>query len=113
MRLEVTGWGVAEGIPTLVVAASSLDDVVAITGFGIALAVALSTQTSLISTLVWGPLEALIGAGFGASVGILLILFPPPRLVNILQIFLFFNNIYYYLDKIMQNLFLFIYLSHN
>ncbi|CAH8438547.1 unnamed protein product [Schistosoma margrebowiei] len=80
MRLEVTGWGVAEGIPTLVVAASSLDDVVAITGFGVALGVALSTEKSLVNTLFWGPLEAIIGASFGAGVGILLLFFPPPKL---------------------------------
>ncbi|VDP73792.1 unnamed protein product [Schistosoma mattheei] len=80
MRLEVTGWGVAEGIPTLVVAASSLDDVVAITGFGVALGVALSTEKSLVNTLFWGPLEAIIGASFGAAVGILLLFFPPPKL---------------------------------
>ncbi|CAH8446093.1 unnamed protein product [Heterobilharzia americana] len=80
MRLEVTGWGVAEGIPTLVVAASSLDDVVAITGFGVALGVALSTEKSLVHTLFWGPLEALIGASFGAGVAVLLLFFPPPKL---------------------------------
>ncbi|VDP74551.1 unnamed protein product [Echinostoma caproni] len=80
MRLEVAGWGVAEGIPTLVVAASSLDDVLAITGFGVALAVALSTGENLAATLFWGPAEALCGAAFGASVGSLLCLFPPPKL---------------------------------
>lgn len=85
MRLEVTGWGVAEGIPTLVVAASSLDDVVAITGFGVALGVALSTEKSLVNTLFWGPLEAIIGASFGAAVGILLLFFPPPKLVSLRQ----------------------------
>ncbi|CAH8509857.1 unnamed protein product [Dicrocoelium dendriticum] len=80
MRLEVTGWGVAEGIPTLVVAAASLDDVISITGFGVALAVGLSTGESLVATLFWGPVEALLGAAFGASVGLLLCFFPPPKL---------------------------------
>ncbi|CAH8826819.1 unnamed protein product [Trichobilharzia szidati] len=80
MRLEVTGWGVAEGIPTLVVAASSLDDVVAITGFGVALAVASSAEKSFVENLIWGPLEAIIGASFGAGVAILLLFFPPPKL---------------------------------
>ncbi|THD22638.1 Sodium/hydrogen exchanger domain-containing protein 1 [Fasciola hepatica] len=80
MRLEVAGWGVAEGIPTLVVAASSLDDVLAITGFGVALAVALSTGENLAATLFWGPAEAFCGAAFGAAVGSLLCLFPPPKL---------------------------------
>ncbi|KAF8565382.1 hypothetical protein P879_08360 [Paragonimus westermani] len=80
MRLEVTGWGVAEGIPTLVVAASSLDDVVAITGFGVALAVALSKGQSLSEALVQGPKEAILGAMYGAGVGVLICLFPPPKL---------------------------------
>ncbi|CAL8089022.1 unnamed protein product [Calicophoron daubneyi] len=80
MRLEVAGWGVSKGIPTLVVAASSLDDVIAITGFGVALAIALSTGTSLAGTILWGPAEALIGAAFGAGAGVLICLFPPPQL---------------------------------
>ncbi|KAF7260484.1 hypothetical protein EG68_03041 [Paragonimus skrjabini miyazakii] len=80
MRLEVTGWGVAEGIPTLVVAASSLDDVVAITGFGVALAVALSKGQSLSEALIQGPKEAILGAMYGAGVGVLICLFPPPKL---------------------------------
>ncbi|KAF6774039.1 hypothetical protein AHF37_06968, partial [Paragonimus kellicotti] len=82
MRLEVTGWGVAEGIPTLVVAASSLDDVVAITGFGVALAVALSKGQSLSEALIQGPKEAVLGAMYGAGVGVLICLFPPPKLVS-------------------------------
>ncbi|KAF5405483.1 Sodium/hydrogen exchanger domain-containing protein 1 [Paragonimus heterotremus] len=80
MRLEVTGWGVAEGIPTLVVAASSLDDVVAITGFGVALAVALSKGQSLSEALIQGPKEAILGAMYGAGVGVLICLLPPPKL---------------------------------
>ncbi|VDQ06047.1 unnamed protein product [Trichobilharzia regenti] len=94
MRLEVTGWGVAEGIPTLVVAASSLDDVVAITGFGVALAVAFSGEKSFVDNLIWGPLEAIIGASFGAGEhshlvrGILLICFAITGLVGSVAIHL-------------------------
>ncbi|KAG5442010.1 Sodium/hydrogen exchanger 9B2 [Clonorchis sinensis] len=80
MRLEVTGWGVRQGIPTLVVAASSMDDVIAITGFGVALAVCLATGKSLTEALLHGPLEAFGGAAFGTAVGSLLCLFPPPKL---------------------------------
>nr|CAH8824352.1 unnamed protein product [Trichobilharzia regenti] len=60
--------------------ASSLDDVVAITGFGVALAVAFSGEKSFVDNLIWGPLEAIIGASFGAGVAILLLFFPPPKL---------------------------------
>ncbi|CAL8104569.1 unnamed protein product [Calicophoron daubneyi] len=80
LRLEVAGWGVAKGIPTMVIAASSLDDVAAITGFGVALAIALSTNTNVVGIILWGPAEALIGIGFGTVVGLVICLLPPPQL---------------------------------
>ncbi|VDN41958.1 unnamed protein product [Dibothriocephalus latus] len=42
IRLEQAGWGVKHGIPTITVAACSMDDVVSITGFGVAFSVAFS-----------------------------------------------------------------------
>ncbi|VEL32773.1 unnamed protein product [Protopolystoma xenopodis] len=82
LRLELSGWGVDKGIPTLVMAASSIDDVIAISGFGVALAIALTTGQSIIATLVIGPLEALAGAAFGLALGLLLWLVPSPGLVS-------------------------------
>jgi len=41
--LDAQGYGVEKGIPTLIIAASSIDDVVAITGFGVVLGIAFST----------------------------------------------------------------------
>ncbi|BHF79714.1 Sodium/hydrogen exchanger 9B2 [Sparganum proliferum] len=76
MRLEVAGWGVTHGIPTLVMAASSMDDVVAITGFGVALSIAFS-KGNLTETVVTGPLEVVVGAAVGLCMGITLWFVPP------------------------------------
>merc|ERR1712226_1394055 len=43
MSLSERGYGVAKGIPTLVIAACSADDVVAISGFGIFLGITFNT----------------------------------------------------------------------
>ena len=45
LSLTERGYGVDQGIPTLVIAASSIDDVIAITGFGVALGMAFSIGT--------------------------------------------------------------------
>jgi NhaP-type Na+/H+ or K+/H+ antiporter len=43
LLLQEEGYGVEKGIPTLLIAASSLDDIVAITGFNTFLSVVFST----------------------------------------------------------------------
>jgi len=43
LLLDAQGYGVDKGIPTLVIAASSIDDVIAITGFGVVLGITFST----------------------------------------------------------------------
>jgi solute carrier family 9B (sodium/hydrogen exchanger), member 1/2 len=43
LSLQIRGYGTNKGIPTLVIAASSIDDIVAITGFGVVLSIAFST----------------------------------------------------------------------
>lgn len=64
LGLNEQGFGVEKGIPTLVIAEASLDDVLAITGFGIVLAAAFS-ETSIVLTVFKGPLEALLGIVYG------------------------------------------------
>ncbi|RWS31925.1 mitochondrial sodium/hydrogen exchanger 9B2-like protein [Leptotrombidium deliense] len=76
LELQEQGLGTDKGIPTLIMAASSLDDIVAITGFGIALSIALSMMTSLLWNLLKAPLEAFCGIFFGAAVGCILIIIP-------------------------------------
>lgn len=43
LNLSDRGYGLNKGIPTLVIAAASIDDVIAITGFGVVLGIAFSS----------------------------------------------------------------------
>ena len=45
LDLAARGYGVAKGVPTMVVAAASFDDVLAIAGFGVCLAIAAGSET--------------------------------------------------------------------
>ena len=71
MSLSQRGLGVAKGIPTLVIAACSADDVVAISGFGIFLGITFNTGAPMWKLILHGPIEVLIGVGFGVFWGIL------------------------------------------
>lgn len=50
--LQEEGLGVDKGIPTLVMAAASFDDVLAITGFGVVLGLVFTKGVSLLCLLV-------------------------------------------------------------
>ena len=63
--------GILKGIPTLVIAAASIDDVLAITGFSVALGIAFDSGANLAFTIVRGPLEVIIGVGYGFLVGVI------------------------------------------
>ena len=65
------GYGVAKGIPTLVIAACSADDVVAISGFGIFLGITFITDGNLLNLILHGPIELLIGLSFGIGWGLI------------------------------------------
>ncbi|XP_050390226.1 sodium/hydrogen exchanger 9B2 isoform X3 [Patella vulgata] len=69
--LSDKGYGVDKGVPTLVIAAASIDDVLAITGFGVLLGIAFS-KGDLVWTLFKGPLEALVGIVYGIFGGLIL-----------------------------------------
>ena len=71
MSLSQRGYGVAKGIPTLVIAACSADDVVAISGFGIFLGLTFSQGAPLWKLILHGPIEVLIGVSFGIFWGFL------------------------------------------
>ena len=62
--------GLVKGIPTLVIAAASIDDVLAITGFSVALGIAFDSGANLAFTIIRGPLEVIIGVGYGFVVGV-------------------------------------------
>ena len=71
MSLSQRGYGVSKGIPTLVIAACSADDVVAISGFGIFLGITFNTGAPMWKLILHGPIEVLIGISFGVFWGIL------------------------------------------
>ncbi|XP_055875673.1 sodium/hydrogen exchanger 9B2-like isoform X3 [Biomphalaria glabrata] len=64
-------YGIDKGIPTLVIAAASLDDILAITGFGVLLGITFSTG-DIAWTLSKGPLEVVLGTVYGIIGGIIL-----------------------------------------
>lgn len=70
ISLQEKGLGVGQGIPTLLIAGCSLNDVVAISGFGIMLGIAFS-KANLVLTILHGPLEALLGLSWGICYGII------------------------------------------
>ena len=71
MNLSSRGYGVAKGIPTLVIAACSADDVVAISGFGIFLGITFQKNAPISKLVLHGPIEVAIGLAFGIFWGIL------------------------------------------
>lgn len=71
MNLSERGFGVAKGIPTLVIAACSADDVVAISGFGIFLGITFNANAPILKLVFHGPIEVLLGLAFGIFWGIL------------------------------------------
>ena len=71
MSLSGRGYGVAKGIPTLVIASCAADDVVAISGFGIFLGVTFSVGAPLWKLILHGPIEVVLGVSFGVFWGIL------------------------------------------
>lgn len=76
LELQERGHGVAKGIPSVVLAAASLDDVLAISGFGICLSlVAAGAADAAGGGLVWlafkGPVELVAGTALGLGAGAL------------------------------------------
>ena len=96
IKLQETKLGISKGIPTLIIAAASIDDVLAITGFSVCLSFAFTTtsttpfitkisnnnsidsiniSTNTTESLIWsilkGPTEAVIGVAYGVVIGII------------------------------------------
>ncbi|KAG7156609.1 Sodium/hydrogen exchanger 9B2-like 2 [Homarus americanus] len=70
LKLGEEGYGVDKGIPTLVIAAASIDDVIAITGFSVMLGITFA-EGSLFWTILKGPVEILAGIMYGIGFGLL------------------------------------------
>lgn len=73
LGLQEKGYGVAKGIPTMVLAASSFDDVISITGFGVTLSLIFAGrgEGGVAETLLRAPVELVAGLGFGVLAGLL------------------------------------------
>ena len=73
LKLQHLGYGVKKGIPSLVVAAASMDDIVAITGFSFFIGLAIqSGDTNVLYTAIHGPLSVIIGVTIGVIGGMIL-----------------------------------------
>ncbi len=72
LDLQLRGYGAAKGIPTMVLAAASFDDVLSITGFGICLSLIFGGQgdISLAASLLRAPVELGLGLGSGIVAGL-------------------------------------------
>ena len=84
LNLSDRGYGLNKGVPTLVIAAASVDDVLAITGHGVAVGIAFSSGSIGLS-LVKGPLEAILGVVYGVVIGVVLWYFPTKQTVGSFQ----------------------------
>ncbi|XP_008057780.1 sodium/hydrogen exchanger 9B2 isoform X1 [Carlito syrichta] len=75
LLLQGAGYGVEKGIPTLLMAAGSFDDILAITGFNTCLGMAFSTGSTVFNVLR-GVLEVVIGVATGSLLGFFIQYFP-------------------------------------
>uniref|UniRef100_A0A7N5JJC2 Solute carrier family 9 member B1 n=1 Tax=Ailuropoda melanoleuca TaxID=9646 RepID=A0A7N5JJC2_AILME len=75
LLLQEGGYGIKKGIPTLLIAASSLDDIIAITGFNTCLSIVFSSG-SILNNVLASFRDILIGALAGAVLGIFVQYFP-------------------------------------
>ncbi|XP_066241199.1 sodium/hydrogen exchanger 9B2 [Saccopteryx leptura] len=75
LLLQKGGYGVEKGVPTLLMAAGSFDDILAITGFNTCLGMAFSTGSTVFNVLR-GVLEVVIGMGTGFLLGFFIRYFP-------------------------------------
>lgn len=72
LSLRDRGYGVEKGIPTIVIAAASIDDILAISGFGICVGFVFSQKESMTMTIIQGPIEVIMGIAFGIVWGLVM-----------------------------------------
>ncbi|XP_046674304.1 sodium/hydrogen exchanger 9B2-like isoform X2 [Homalodisca vitripennis] len=70
LKLKKEGYGEGKGISTLVIAASSIDDVLAISVFSICISIIFSTGESLMMQVLQGPMDVCVGLAVGSLWGI-------------------------------------------
>uniref|UniRef100_A0ABM5GJW9 Sodium/hydrogen exchanger 9B2 isoform X1 n=2 Tax=Pogona vitticeps TaxID=103695 RepID=A0ABM5GJW9_9SAUR len=80
--LQSGGYGVDKGVPTLLMAAGSFDDILAITGFNTCLGIAFSSGSTL-DNILRGVLEVAVGIAAGGLLGIFIRYFPSKDQVSL------------------------------
>ncbi|KAL2780672.1 sodium/hydrogen exchanger 9B1 isoform 2, partial [Daubentonia madagascariensis] len=75
LLLQETGYGIEKGIPTLLIAASSLDDIVAITGFNTCMSIVFSAG-GIIGNVLSSLRDILVGVLAGTVLGFFVQYFP-------------------------------------
>lgn len=78
-----SGYGVRAGVPSLVIAAASLDDVYAITVFSLALSFLIPSGGTTYMTVLAAPAEVFAGVFFGSLMGFLLHFLPRKDVENL------------------------------
>ena len=89
--LQEQGYGLLKGIPTLIIASASIDNVFAISAFGILLATAFSSA-NIVFTILRGPLEVVVGIGVGVVFGVILWFLPNRNQVKHYNLFILFQS---------------------
>ncbi|GFT74194.1 hypothetical protein TNCV_4081191 [Trichonephila clavipes] len=87
LSLQDRSFGIKKGIPTLVIAAASVDDILAITGFTIMLSVSLSGGDNLWITFLKGILEPVGGLVYGILFGIAFWILPGSQISSSASLF--------------------------
>ncbi|XP_039076745.1 sodium/hydrogen exchanger 9B1 isoform X2 [Hyaena hyaena] len=75
LLLQENGYGIKKGIPTLLIAASSMDDIIAITGFSTCMSIAFSSG-GILKTVLSSFRDIIIGVLAGAILGTFVRYFP-------------------------------------
>lgn len=70
VKVRAKGYGVAKGIPTLIIAVSGIDDALSVAIFGIVKSF-ISSTGSLSSQIIQGPVSIVGGIGFGILWGLI------------------------------------------
>lgn len=70
LRLRAKGYGVAKGIPTLIIAVAGIDDATSVAIFGIIRSVMFS-NSGVTQLILQGPVAILAGIGFGILWGLI------------------------------------------
>nr|XP_012626396.1 sodium/hydrogen exchanger 9B1-like isoform X4 [Microcebus murinus] len=85
LSLQERGYGIEKGIPTLLIAASSLDDIVAITGFNTCMSIVFS-EGGIINNILSSVRDVFIGVLAGIILGFFVHYFPSEDQIGVQKI---------------------------